>query len=121
MQELDYAKIGLRMKQARKNKRITQDQIAKDLNCTPAFISNVENNRAKLNLKVLVYYAQICGVPMENLLGIDMSSVETSNDAASTGDYSVIHGDLNQKMLETFQCFSTEEKQKIIQTLKIWR
>ncbi len=42
---------------------ITQEQVAKDLNCTVPFVSNVENNRAKLNLRVLLYYSKLATYP----------------------------------------------------------
>ena len=51
MNEVDFSKVGLKMKQLRSERGITQEQVAKDLNCTVPFVSNVENNRAKLNLK----------------------------------------------------------------------
>ena len=53
MNEVDFSKVGLKMKQLRSERGITQEQVAKDLNCTVPFVSNVENNRAKLNLRVL--------------------------------------------------------------------
>ena len=55
MNEVDFSKVGLKMKQLRSERGITQEQVAKDLNCTVPFVSNVENNRAKLNLRVLLY------------------------------------------------------------------
>ena len=54
MNEVDFSKVGLKMKQLRSERGITQEQVAKDLNCTVPFVSNVENNRAKLNLRVLL-------------------------------------------------------------------
>ena len=57
MNEVDFSKVGLKMKQLRSERGITQEQVAKDLNCTVPFVSNVENNRAKLNLRVLLYYS----------------------------------------------------------------
>ena len=51
MNEVDFSKVGLKMKQLRSERGITQEQVAKDLNCTVPFVSNVENNRAKLNLR----------------------------------------------------------------------
>ena len=46
MNEVDFSKVGLKMKQLRSERGITQEQVAKDLNCTVPFVSNVENNRA---------------------------------------------------------------------------
>ena len=55
MSEIDFSKVGLKMKQLRNERGITQEQVARDLDCTVPFVSNVENNRAKLNLRVLLY------------------------------------------------------------------
>lgn len=42
MNEVDFSKVGLKMKQLRSERGITQEQVAKDLNCTVPFVSNVE-------------------------------------------------------------------------------
>ena len=63
MNEVDFSKVGLKMKQLRSERGITQEQVAKDLNCTVPFVSNVENNRAKLNLRVLLYYSSSATYP----------------------------------------------------------
>ena len=57
MDELDYKKVGKKMKELRSSLGITQERVAKDLGCTIAFVSNVENNRVKINLRVLYYYS----------------------------------------------------------------
>ena len=66
MNEVDFSKVGLKMKQLRSERGITQEQVAKDLNCTVPFVSNVKNNRAELNLRVLLYYSKLC-----NYLSVD--------------------------------------------------
>ena len=68
MNEVDFSKVGLKMKQLRSERGITQEQVAKDLNCTVPFVSNVENNRAKLNLRVLLYYSKLCNVSVDTIL-----------------------------------------------------
>lgn len=59
MSELDFSKVGLKMKQLRVEQGYTQEMVAEDLDCTVAFVSNLENNRAKLNLRVLLYYSKL--------------------------------------------------------------
>ena len=102
MNEVDFSKVGLKMKQLRSERGITQEQVAKDLNCTVPFVSNVENNRAKLNLRVLLYYSKLCNV-----------SVDTTLDEKEH--------QLNDEMLNVFRGFSVTEKEKIIKMLRIWR
>ena len=78
MNEVDFSKVGLKMKQLRSERGITQEQVAKDLNCTVPFVSNVENNRAKLNLRVLLYYSKLCNVSVDTILdaGRDIPPLE---------------------------------------------
>lgn len=109
MKDLDYVRIGAKMKQLRNEHGITQEQVAKELGCTIGFVSNVENNRAKLNLKVLSYYAHMCGVTIDTFLNV-------SDDAADKEE--AIYTD---EMVRLFKEFNREEQEKIIKTLKLWK
>lgn len=111
MEELDYVLIGAKMKQLRNEQGITQEQVAQDLGCTIGFVSNVENSRAKLNLKVLSYYSKICKVSIDTLLNVGKGS-----DAPDKQEEL-----LNEELLRTFRTFSLEDKKKIIKTLQIWQ
>ena len=103
MNEVDFSKVGLKMKQLRSERGITQEQVAKDLNCTVPFVSNVENNRAKLNLRVLLYYSKLCNVSVDTILdaGRDIPPLD--------------------EMLNVFRGFSVTAKEKIIKMLRIWQ
>ena len=46
MNEVDFSKVGLKMKQLRSECGMTLDQFAKDLNCTVSLVRNVDINRA---------------------------------------------------------------------------
>ena len=123
MQELDYAKITQHMKQARKEANYTQEQIATDLNCTPAYISNVENNRVKLNLRLLSYYSKICCVPLADFLesGLSEPAAPASSPATRETDNSEESERINKELLEVLQTFTIEERKKLIDMLKIWK
>lgn len=111
MVEIDYQKVGQKMKQLRSSMGITQDRVANDLGCTVAFVSNVEHNRAKLNLRVITYYAQLCNVSVDSLLAAGMKEpVLTDHDQW-----------LDSQMLDAFHKFSEDDRAKIIKTLKIWK
>ena len=62
MYQIDYTNVGKRMKTLRKQAGYTQEQIADALDVTVAFISNIENDRVKMNLRVLSYYAKLLNV-----------------------------------------------------------
>ena len=111
MNEVDFSKVGLKMKQSRSERGITQEQVAKDLNCTVPFVSNVENNRAKLNLRVLLYYSKLCNVSVDTILdaGRDLPPLDEKERQ------------LNDEVLNVFRGFSVAEKEKIIKMLRIWQ
>ena len=50
MNQIDYENLGSRMKELRIKMKLTQAEVAKALNVTPGYISNVENNRTAIFL-----------------------------------------------------------------------
>ena len=112
MNEVDFSKVGLKMKQLRSERGITQEQVAKDLNCTVPFVSNVENNRAKLNLRVLLYYSKLCNVSVDTILdaGRDLPPLDEKEHQ------------LNDEMCSMYSVvFQLRKKKKIIKMLRIWQ
>ena len=69
MDNYNFDKIGEELKRLRTEHSYTQEQIAEALGCTVSFVSNIENNRAKLNLRVLTYYAKLFHVTVDSILG----------------------------------------------------
>lgn len=53
MNQIDYENLGSRMKELRIKMKLTQAEVAKALNVTPGYISNVENNRTAMSLRIL--------------------------------------------------------------------
>ncbi len=90
------------MKQLRSERGITQEQVAKDLNCTVPFVSNVENNRAKLNLRVLLYYSKLCNVSVDTILDAEEIFLLWMKKERQ----------LNDEVLNVFRGFSVAEKEK---------
>ena len=118
MQELDYTKITKRMKQVRKESNYTQEQMADALNCTPAYISNVENNRVKLNLRLLSYYSKLCGVPIEYFFETDLlSPLSLYQETDNANEEKSVNKELSELLLS----FSIEERKKLVDILKIWK
>ena len=56
---LDYNIIGERLKQARINKKLTQEKLAEQLDVSVAFLSRIERGSSLINLKRL---SQICSI-----------------------------------------------------------
>ena len=58
--------------------KLTQAEVAKALNVTPGYISNVENNRTAMSLRILIYYARLLNISLDSLIGrIDSEYRET--------------------------------------------
>ena len=102
---IDYAAIGQRLKAFRKENKITQDDIAKDLGVTVAYISNIENNKVKMNLKVLSYYATRLGVSIDYLLYTDTSKTSS----------------LDAEIIKQIRTLSDDEKEKLIKMVRIYK
>ena len=108
MPDIDFARVGQKMKELRVSQGITQEKIAKDLDTTIAYVSNVENNRTKLNLRILVYYAELCHVSVEYLL-----------DAGREKAQKVEEDGVEKEIRRALGFYSQEEKQKFLKMLKV--
>lgn len=63
--------FGLRLRELRKKKKLTQQQVARRLNLTKASISGYENNTITPPNDMLVRLALMYGVSTDYLLGLD--------------------------------------------------
>lgn len=59
---IDYKIIGKRLKKARLNKNLTQENLAESLNISIAYLSRIETGTAKINLKRLDEICKTLGV-----------------------------------------------------------
>lgn len=67
-QEIDYEKLGLKIKEIRINRGITQDKLAELVGCNTSHISNIENNHTKVSLNVLLSIANALNTSIDYLL-----------------------------------------------------
>lgn len=107
MNQIDYDNLGTHIKKLRTQMHLTQAEVASALDVTPGYISNVENNRTAMSLRVLIYYAKLLGISLDSLIGqIDSEYQMTA---------------LDNEIMELIYNMNTEEKQKLLKTLKIWK
>lgn len=109
MDELDYKKVGKKMKELRSSLGITQERVAKDLGCTIAFVSNVENNRAKINLRVLYYYSKLCNVSVDTFLNAGRPDSEEDTEEAARLD----------ELQQLFRSIPQEQQQKVLEVMRL--
>ena len=97
--------LGKKVKELRIANHLTQDQVAKALGVTPGYISNVENNRSLMTLRMLTYYAQLTGMSLDYLAG---SIDEDYKDTA-----------LDREILTILKDFTPEQKEKVIRIMRL--
>ncbi len=98
--------LGSKVKKLRIDHGLTQEDVAKALDVTPGYISNVENGRNLMTLRMLAYYADLTGVSLDYLAGsVDKSYQKTA---------------LDNEIMQLVGRMNSEEKEKLISTLRIW-
>ena len=65
---IDYSCIGTRIKAARKQKHITQEQLAERLSVTVGYVSQIERGVTKANLEMLVSIASVLDCDLSSLI-----------------------------------------------------
>ena len=101
-QEIDYAKLGLKIKEIRISKGLTQDTLAEMVSCNTSHISNVENNHTKVSLNVLLAIANALNTSIDYLLS---DQYENSSLA------------LDNEILRVIKDYDTEKKEKILKII----
>lgn len=71
---VNYAEIGSRIRQVRKNKNLTQAKLAEAVGCSIANITNIEKSKTKLSLNMLVRIVTTLDVSADAIIGIGKSS-----------------------------------------------
>lgn len=74
MQDIDFAYIGKRIKEERIKKRLTQEYLADFANVNVSHISNIENNKVKISLTLLIKICNALGVSIDYLLQNEYST-----------------------------------------------
>lgn len=103
---MENENYGNLIKDLRIQKGLTQNQVAEALGVTPGYISNVENNRTAMSLRILTYYARLTGLSLDALVGeLEPEYTETA---------------LDRELYETIIKLDTDTKEKLLKTLEIW-
>ena len=86
---------------------LTQSQVATEMDVTPGYISNVENGRTAMSLRLLIYYAKLMGITLDELVGNLESTYKTNS--------------LDHALFREIQKLNIREKEKLLETIKIWK
>lgn len=103
MDTLNFEQIGEKLKKIRLSKNLTQEYIANAADVNTSHISNIENNRVKVSLSVLV---QIC------------NALDTTVDYILSDEYSDSSSAIEQEILHELHSCNNETKEQILKIVK---
>ena len=98
--------LGQVVKKIRMDLGLTQSEVAEALHVTPGYVSNVENNRTAMSLRVLVYYAELTNTTLDTLVGL------THSDYHATA--------LDNNIMKEISSMEMKDKEKLLQILRLW-
>ena len=104
---MEQENYGILIKNLRIKNGLTQNQVAEELGVTPGYISNVENGRTAMSLRILTYYARLVGCSLDSLVG------ELEPDYSETA--------LDRALYEAIVKLDTSTKEKLLKTIELWK
>lgn len=103
---METENYGALVKDLRIKSGLTQNQVAETLGVTPGYISNVENNRTAMSLRILTYYARLVGCSLDSLVGgLEPEYYETA---------------LDRELYQAIIKLDTKTKEKLLKTIELW-
>lgn len=103
---MEQENYGALVKKLRIENNLTQNQVAESLGVTPGYISNVENGRTAMSLRMLTYYARLVGCSLDSLVGdLEPEYSETA---------------LDRELYEAILKLDGETKKKLLKTIEVW-
>ena len=103
---MENENYGTLVKNLRIQNNLTQNQVAESLGVTSGYISNVENGRTAMSLRMLTYYARLVGCSLDSLVG------ELEPEYSETA--------LDRKLYQAIISLDTETKEKLLKTIELW-
>ena len=104
---MENENYGSLVKNLRLQNGLTQNQVAESLGVTPGYISNVENNRTAMSLRILTYFGRLIGCSLDSLVGeLEPEYYETA---------------LDREIYQIILTLDIETKEKLLQTLELWK
>ena len=103
---METENYGTLVKNLRIKNGLTQNQVADSLGVTPGYISNVENNRTAMSLRMLTYYARLVGCSLDSLVG------ELEPEYSETA--------LDRRLYQAIAELDIETKAKLLKTIELW-
>lgn len=104
MDNLDFASIGKRIREVRIDRHLTQEYLANATNVNVSHISNIETNKVKVSLTLLIGICNALNVTVDYILG-DVYNVATTAYEA--------------ELLNTVSDFDVVKKEQLLRIAKV--
>lgn len=104
MKELDFNKIGQKIREVRIGKHLTQEYLAEMADVNVSHISNIETNKVKVSLTLLV---NLC------------NALDTTVDYLLEGEYKTPESITERELLKLMQDMDPEKKEQLLRIAKV--
>lgn len=104
----EYLKIGTKMKILRKEKGISQKEMAEILEMIPSAYSNYENHFTDIPVEIMKKFCDTVGCSMSELIGFDVSISEDVHPISLLSDLMLAIMELNKKKLPVSVTFHSD-------------
>lgn len=104
--DVDIDDYGGKIRELRISRGLTQNDIANMMHVTPGYISNIENGRTSMSLRMLIYFAKAMDMSLDALV------------ANIDPEYQVMT--IDKEILDCISKMSNEDKVRLHKTLKLW-
>ncbi len=101
---IDYKKLGMRIKEIRINRNLTQENLAQMVDCNSSHISNVENAHTKVSLMALLAIA---------------NALDTTIDYLLADQYKKSKNALDSAILKALEKVDNEKKERILKMIDL--
>lgn len=100
MKEIDFKRIGRRIKEIRTSKGITQEYVANYANINTSHISNIENNRVKISLTTLVNVCNALDVTVDYVLAEEYNNSSSALEETILQELHLCSNDMKKRILK---------------------
>ena len=104
---MDYKGIGQRIREFRKLRSFTQEELAEEIGISPTHMSHIETGNTKLSLQVLADLSQTLNVTADSII---QTEVKTQDKPDET-DFS--------KFASIYNALSNEKQKALLQIAKL--
>ena len=104
--DVDIDDYGGKIRELRISRGLTQNDIAGMMHVTPGYISNIENGRTSMSLRMLIYFAKAMDMSLDALV------------ANIDPEYQVMT--IDKEILDCISKMSNDDKVRLHKTLKLW-